>query len=679
RQEELERIVAERTAEIQLEVIERKRAESAWREASQFAEAIISNAAEGIAVCDREMRYVFWNKAMEKLTRVPAEQVIGRTVFEVFPELKGQGREHNHRRALEGESFTSQDYHTEIRGLDLWWFNSYAPHRNADGEIIGVIVLVHDITARKKAEEGLKEYTARLARSYQELDEKGRELSRAKEAAEAAAQAKSEFLANMSHEIRTPLNGIIGMAELALDTRLTDEQYEYLSTVKSSADLLLSLLNDILDFSKIEAGKLSMDSTPFSLRETLAATMRTLAVRAHQKRLELICDIDREVPETLVGDPTRLRQIVTNLVGNAIKFTERGEVVLSVRVESLDAGRACLHCTVEDTGIGIPAEKLERIFEAFEQIDASTTRKYGGSGLGLAISKQLVGLMGGRIWAESVYGEGSRFHFTVQLRLQEGEARQAPEGSELMSLPRMRVLVVDDNRTSRRVLRDCLKSMLLEPACAESGAQALEEMKRAAAAKQPYGLVLLDGEMPDQDGFDVARRIRQTAGIDGTPIILLTTAIQQGAAERCQELNIAARVTKPVIQSDLLRAILSSLDRSALVQRRAPSNGAKQSQKTDRPLRIMLVDDNAINRQLGRRLLEKKGHVVILAEDGSQAVSLYERERFDLVLMDVQMPEMNGFEATAAIRQLERLTGRRTPIIAMTAMAMTGDREECLA
>ncbi|HKX28962.1 MAG TPA: response regulator [Blastocatellia bacterium] len=680
RKEELEQIVAERTAQLQSEVTDRQYAETAWREASQFSETIIVNAAEGIAVCDRQIRYVLWNRAMERLTGIRAEQVIGKTVAEVcheVPALESLDLEQNYQRAINGESFTSKDYQIQSRRGELCWTNAYAPHRSADGQIIGAIVLTHDITARKKAEQELKEFSSRLARSNRELDEKSRELGRAKESAIAAAHAKSEFLANMSHEIRTPMNGIIGMTDLALDTRLTDEQYEYLSTVKSSADALLSLLNDILDFSKIEAGKLDIDSTPFELRETLGSTMKTLAVRAHQKRLELICDVDPDVPETLVGDPTRLRQVIINLVGNAIKFTELGEITLRVRRLSLSGDRLTLQITVADTGIGIPPDKLEHVFGAFEQVDVSTARKYGGTGLGLSISSQLVGLMGGRIWVESVLKEGTQFHFTVELGLHREGA--SPTAEAIPNLHQLRVLVVDDNRTNRRVLQGLLKSWSLEPALAASGAEALSELSRAAAARQPYHLVLLDGQMPDHDGLAVAQQIRETPGIENTSIILLTSAVQQGAAERSLELRIAARLTKPVMSGDLLHSITKTMGLASEPDRRLPAHANKAVQTTKDPLLIMLVDDNEVNRRLGKRLLEKSGHLVVLAGDGKQAVTLYQQERFDLVLMDVQMPELNGLEATTLIRQYEQLQGFRTPIIAMTAMAMKGDREECLA
>jgi PAS domain S-box-containing protein len=624
-----------------LDVTDQKVAELALRDGAARLRAVVEHAAEGIVTFDAAGAIESANPAAERLFGYAAAELVGRNVSLLMP-APGAGREVAGVRK-DGSRFPIS--------------RSLSEARLAHGVLHTCIV--RDVTADHQA---------------------AAELAGAKEAAESASRIKSEFLANMSHEIRTPMNGILGMTDLILETDLSREQRESLGLVKSSAEALLGVINDILDFSKIEAGKLDLDPAPLFLRDVIADTLRTLAFAAHEKGLELACDLDRDVPDLVVGDPVRIRQVLVNLIGNAVKFTARGEVV--VRGQLTEAGPAGfrVRLSVSDTGIGIPADKLAAVFDPFTQADGSTTRKYGGSGLGLTICARLVQLMGGRIWVESEVGRGSTFHFELGLaRARASAERTIAQPLDLRDVP---VLVVDDNATNRRVLSETLRGWGARPSGAESGPVALAELRATAGTPHAFRIVLLDAMMPGMDGFAVAAEVIRDPALAGTAVLMLTSADRTGDAARCRELGLAAYLVKPVKASDLGVAIALAVQPRTPPRSgdgRRPDVAAETPPPAGRALRILVAEDNAVNQRVVLRLLQKYGHQVRMANHGGEALAELDRGGFDLVLMDVQMPVVDGFSATRAIREREAGTGRRQPVVAMTAHAMKGDRERCLA
>jgi two-component system sensor histidine kinase/response regulator len=664
--DELEKRVEARTADLSKananliqQVDERRRAEDALRKSEERFQLVACATNDTVWDWDIAANQRWWNESFETMfgwRRTEIEPGLESWTSRVHPD--DLSRVHSSIKAAlrSSKTYWSGEYRfRRSNGEYAYIFDRGHIIRNAEGKAIRAVGAMVDITERKRSEH---------------------ELQQAKEAAEAASRAKSQFLANMSHEIRTPMNGILGMTGLALDTNLTAEQRSLLTTVKESADTLLSIINDILDFSKIEAGKMELEPVAFNLRERMEDTVAGLGLRAHEKGLELACFIDGRVPEHLMGDPLRLRQVVVNLVSNAIKFTYSGEVVLRITCEERTDENVRLNFSVSDTGVGIAEDKQSLIFEAFTQADNSMSRTFGGTGLGLTISKQLIELMGGKIWVESKEGLGSTFHFTAQFVL--NPAVQQPTRSRGSNLKGVPVLIVDDNGTNRFILSSYVKRWGMEPTCASNGREALELLETAARARKLFPLMLLDAMMPQIDGFQLAAQIKANRSLKKTIIVMLSSAGQVDAPERCRQAGISLYLTKPVKQSELLDAIMSALGDDSRWSRRAEITQFASEFKPSRPLRILLAEDHPVNQRLATRILEKWGHEIVVAANGIRAIEEFQRTTFDLILMDVQMPDMGGLEATQRIREFEKSRGTHIPIVAMTAHAIKGDREQCL-
>jgi len=640
---------------ISRDITERKRAEQALREAEEQFRLLFAATPLPTFLWDLEtLQYLEVNDAAVSHSGYSRDELLRMRVTDLLPPEAAPAvlsqmqvlRTQSHDRG-QGRHRLKDGRVVEVE------VDAHALHFRGRRAVLGVI---QDITERKRAEA---------------------EILAAKEAAEAANRAKSDFLATMSHEIRTPMNAIVGMTDLVLDTDLSRQQRDDLNTVKASVDSLLNIINDILDFSKIEARKLDLECIEFSLKDSVDGAVKSLGVRAAEKNLELVCRYERDVPAAVRGDPGRLRQVLVNLVSNAVKFTEHGEVMVQVAKLSETAKDVQLHFSVSDTGMGISREKQKAIFEPFTQADASSTRRFGGTGLGLTISSQLVEMMGGRIWVESELGKGSTFHFEVRLGMAEPVTERAAP-LDTACLQNMPVLVVDDNSINRRILAEMLSWWGMSPTLTAGAAAALASMQEAQAAGKPFPLVIVDAQMPGMDGFTLAERIKLDPRLAGAIIMMLTSGGQRGDAARCRELGVSAYLTKPIGESDLLRATLQVLGKGEPAARQAQLVTRHSLGEGRKRLRVLVVEDNAVNQILAKRLVEKQGHSAAAVASGREALEALERGTFDLVLMDVQMPDVDGLEAAAAIRQRERHTGAHLPIIAMTAGAMQGDKERCL-
>ncbi len=614
---------------------------------------------------DRQGKIVFANDNFAELMELPIDQIVGKTVADFYPEDLAKAAREEDERVMQTGAVLEDVFDAEVNGETRYFASRKGPVRNEQRQIIGIQTIFWDITEQRLAEMA--------------LEREREELREAKLAADQANRAKSDFLANMSHEIRTPLNGIIGITDLLMETPLNPTQREYLRMLQDSGVSLLTLLNDILDFSKIEAGKLEIEVFPFDIRELLGDTLKGLGLRAQSKGLELACQIDNRTPKLLRGDANRLRQIIMNLVGNSIKFTEKGEIVLEVECCELTRDAVLLRFIITDTGIGIPADKIHKVFEEFEQADASTTRRYGGTGLGLAICSRLIGLMGGKIWVESELGKGSKFQF--ELRLPIDDPTLADDHVESHAdLNGLRVLIVDDNATNRRILKEMFAGWGMIPTTTSGAELALQALADASEEGDGFQLMISDLNMPDFDGIDLAKRVLEKGLLNPAGLIILSSGARPRDSSALQAMGVAPPLLKPAKQSEIYQAVVSSLISAS----RSSQPIHEQSEETDdqtvvRDLQILLAEDNLVNQKLAIGLLESLGHHVTVAANGQAALDLLEDSSYDLVLMDVQMPILDGLAATRKLREREQATGTHVPVIAMTAHAMKGDRENCLA
>ena len=665
-QERLEHRVAERTGEL-------RSANDALRVSQALYTSLVEHLPMVIIRKDQQGRFEFVSHSFYEQTGKTPEQVIGFTDADIFPKHLGEKYRNDDLQVMQsGEIFEGVEEHPTPDGSISYVQVLKTPIADHSGNIVGVQCAFWDVTEKRAAEQALRQRTEELQHAHQQV-------RLARDQAEEASLAKSQFLANMSHEIRTPMNGIIGMAELLHGTNLATQQREYVKLIDRSADALLRLLNDILDLSKIEAGKLELETIRFDPRETLGDSLHLLSVRASEKDLELACRIDPKVPRQLIGDPSRLRQIIINLVGNAIKFTDSGEILVTLSAEQLDSQTAKLNLAVKDTGIGIDSDKQRDIFEAFTQADASTSRRFGGTGLGLTISAQLVELMGGDLQVESTPGQGSTFHFTATFGVTPQTENEQPHTTP-QSLTGLPVLIVDDNETNRIILHETLTNWSMAPATAPDPQTAIDKLTHAASQDKPFALALIDGQLDQATGLELAQSIRNNPDIASTPIVLLSTTPSTEESQTAANLNIRHRLIKPVKQSALLDAITQTLGTASSDQPNTTHESQQLPDKPKRSLSILLAEDGPVNQRVAIELLKRRGHKVTLATNGQQATDIAAYKQFDAILMDIHMPLMDGYQATQAIRQIEQnnTPPKRTPIIAMTANAMKGDRQRCL-
>ncbi len=633
--------------------------------------SLIENAADLIAIIDSEGSIRYLSPASKRVLRLSPESMVGLNMLECVASEDA---------AILKRSLSSDRPRPETESLDFRWrgiddrwqiLEGTLTNRLRDPAVRGFILNCRDVTSRKEAEAKIRELNEVLEHR---VAERTAQLELAKTEAETASRVKSEFLANMSHEIRTPMNGVLGMADLALETDLTEEQQEYLKAVKTSAQSLLTIINDILDFSKIEAGCMSINPIECEIRETVADTVRSLSIKAHQKSIELICNVASDVPRSVLVDPDRIRQVILNLAGNSIKFTSQGEVELQVSLSSQTGSEANLHFCVRDTGVGIAADKLDSIFGAFIQADASVTRLYGGTGLGLAITRQLVKLMRGRIWVESVLGHGSSFHFEVPCPIIRDSASIRLPLSELAGVT---ALIVDDNASVRRCLSAMLSAWGLQSQCADSGEQALQMLQSSIERNRSFSIVFAGASMPGVCGFDLVEKLPPHILPRSSVIMMLPSHNLSTTMPRCAELGLPYHVVKPAVEASILNSLTQALRKPATPQSSVRLTNCQQTQES--VLRVLLAEDTPINQALATRILEKRGHVTHCVANGVEAVEAATTQTFDLVLMDMQMPRMGGLEAASAIRRYEAQNDlKRLPIIALTANAMKGDRELCL-